>query len=512
MLSQLSSLHRQQIWLMYLRKSRQDDPNETIGEVLAKHEGILQEWAKRELGYEIPDTCIYREVVSGESLEDRIEIQKVLARIEDPQVAGVIVVEPQRLSRGDLEDCGKLISTLQYTKTLVATPMMTYSMENKMERRFFQDELMRGRDYLEYTKEILLRGRIAAIKRGCYISVVPPYGYDKIVIGKDHTLTPNGNADIVRMIFDLYVNQDKSFYQISTHLNKLMIPAPLGGIWRSDTIRVVLKNVHYIGKVSYNKVKKTTVMENGERIVKRLTQSQEDVIIAEGKHPAIVDTALFQKAQEKRNLEPRKKRDYTLHNVFSGLIYCAKCGKSIMRHPYKNTEARMECRSSPKCYKTAKYSEVEKAVIATLEQAELPKLRAMRDNRAGDSVNLQKKLLERLEKQMDEYRQQEEKQYDLLETGVYSQAVFERRNTALRQKITECQEQVQQTRSAMPKAIDYDEKVTTLEKAIETLKDPTASVEVKNKFLKKIVQKINYSTGKSSYNNTEIILDIYLRL
>ena len=512
MISQLTAVQRTQLWLMYLRKSRQDDPNETVEEVLAKHEGILQEWARRELGYEIPEENIYREVVSGESLDDRIEIKKVLSRIEDDHVAGILVVEPQRLSRGDLEDCGKLISTLRYTNTLVATPMMIYDIENKMERRFFQDELMRGRDFLEYTKEILLRGRIAAIKRGCYISVVPPYGYDKLLIGKDHTLTPNANADIVRMIFDLYANQEKSFCQIATHLNRMKIPAPLGGVWRGDTIRVVLKNVHYIGKVSYNKVKKTTVMENGERVIKRLTQADEDIIIAEGKHPAIIDEDLFQRAQDRRNLEPRKKRDLTLQNVFSGLIFCAKCGKSIMRHPYHHTEARMECRSSPKCYKTAKYSEVEQAVIATLELAELPKLCAMRDNRAGDAANLQKRLLERLEKQMDEYRQQEEKQYDLLETGVYTQSLFERRNAALREKITECQDQIRQARASMPKSIDYDERIQTLELAIEMLKDPEASIEKKNKFIKRIIQRINYSTGESSYNNTQIILEIYLRL
>ena len=87
---------KNKIWLMYLRKSQQDDPNETVEEVVAKHEGLLQEWARRELGREIPEDCIYREVVSGgESLDEREEIRKVLSRIEDPMVAGVIVVDPQ---------------------------------------------------------------------------------------------------------------------------------------------------------------------------------------------------------------------------------------------------------------------------------------------------------------------------------------------------------------------------------------------------------------------------------
>ena len=74
---------KNQIWLMYLRKSRQDDPNETVEEVLAKHEQILQEWAKRELGREIPEDCIYREVVSGgESIEEREEMRKTQKALE----------------------------------------------------------------------------------------------------------------------------------------------------------------------------------------------------------------------------------------------------------------------------------------------------------------------------------------------------------------------------------------------------------------------------------------------
>ena len=62
--------HRR-IWLLYLRKSRQDDPTETVEEVLAKHEAQLQEWAERELGARIPEENIYREIVSGESIDAR---------------------------------------------------------------------------------------------------------------------------------------------------------------------------------------------------------------------------------------------------------------------------------------------------------------------------------------------------------------------------------------------------------------------------------------------------------
>ena len=86
-------------WIIYLRKSRQDDPTQTVEEVLAKHEAMLQEHSEREFGGRIPEENIYREVVSGESIDDRVEIKKVLSRIEDPDIKGVLVVEPSRLSR-----------------------------------------------------------------------------------------------------------------------------------------------------------------------------------------------------------------------------------------------------------------------------------------------------------------------------------------------------------------------------------------------------------------------------
>ena len=64
-------------YLMYLRKSRQDSPFETVEEVLARHETILQDFARRTLGYTIPEENIYREVVSGETIEKRPEMQTI---------------------------------------------------------------------------------------------------------------------------------------------------------------------------------------------------------------------------------------------------------------------------------------------------------------------------------------------------------------------------------------------------------------------------------------------------
>lgn len=489
-------------YLMYLRKSRQDDPNETVEEVLAKHETMLQEYARREFGGEIPSGHIFREVISGESIEEREEIKKILARIEDPTIKGVLVIEPQRLSRGDLEDCGRLINDFRYTNTSVVTPMMTYDLTNKMERKFFQDELLRGRDYLEYTKEILLRGRVGAVKRGCYIGTRPPYGYDKVKIGKDHTLEPNENADVVRTVFDLYTKGGYTPFQIARHLNDLNIPAPRGEAWHKDTIRVMVRNRHYIGLVFFNKIRNVTVVENGERVVKRLTQPEEEIIVAEGKHPAIIDKETWDKAQELVARNPRVKHTHDLKNPLSGVLTCAKCGKVMYIHPYKKATDRFECRTKPRCFKSANVDEVIDAVVHALQHSELPQLQLKVKNGDGNARKIQERLLAKLEKQMEEYREQEEKQFDLLETGKYSQDLFDRRNAVLRAKMDECQAAIYKAKSILPKNVDYAERIVALENAIAILQNPEATPAEKNKVLKTIVDRIEY-TGTESIDHTK---------
>ena len=504
---------KNQIWLMYLRKSRQDAPDETVEEVLAKHEAILQDWAQRELGREIPGDCIFREVISGESIAERVKIQKLLSRIEDPNVAGIVCVDPQRLSRGDLMDCGTLINTLMYTNTLVATPMMVYNLSNKMERRFFQDELMRGRDYLEYVKEVLARGRVAAVKKGNFIGSKPPFGYDKITIGKDHTLVPNKDADVVRMIFDWYVNERVGYQEIANRLDAMGVKPVSTDRWIKNTIAEMLRNVQYDGKICYNRKKSVTIIKDGEQKVSRPMAAEEDMIIVEGKHPAIVDHKLFMAAQQIINNNPRVKADKELRNAFAGIMVCSHCKLRVYYNGYGGTRPpRLECRKKPKHFKSAAYRDVVNAVVFALECSELPNLEALQKSNAGTSIAIQQQILKRLEEEMQGYHEQEEMQYELLETKKYTQALFEKRNAALRQKMAECEAKIKKARMSMPNAINYEEKTIQLKEAIQALKDESAKPEEQNRLLKAIVDRIELETIDKGIKNTELKLQIFLRL
>ena len=509
----MGQLKKDGIYLMYLRKSRSDSPDESVEEVLAKHEKLLQDHFMRELGRPIPEDCIYREVISGgEDIADREAMQQVLKRIEDPEVVGVACADPQRLTRGSLTCCELVIDSLRYNRVLCVTPVMVYDLENKMERRFFQDELMRGRDYLDYVKEVLYRGRYQSAARGCVIGA-PPYGYNKVKIGKDWTLEPNENAEIVRMMFNWYVKDNKSPGQIGKELDRLMISPPTTGkLWGRETVIFILKNVHYDGKVIFGRKKTTVVFENGKKVTKRLQQQPEDVLIAEGKHPAIIDHELFEQAQERlagrAYLSPRTTSD--LSNPFAGLLKCPICGYAMAYHSGRRHKS-FNCKYY--CSKVLTPKDLTNAVKEILMNEHLPELEVKLKNGDGDSMVIQRQLVDKLEKQMADLRKQEAKQYDLLETGIYTNEVFLERNTALRAKITSCDNLLTEAKRNLPKAINYEEKIIALKQAVAALDDDTVSARQKNILLKAIIKKMEYTSDKNQpHGVNEFKLRIYLNI
>ena len=112
---------------------------------------------------------------------------------------------------------------------------------------------------------------------------------------------------------------------------------------------------------------------------------------------------------------------------------------------------------------------------------------------------------------MEEYKAQEEKQYDLLETGKYSQELFDKRNAALRQKMEDCQKQIFETKTTMPKEVDYAEMIVSLEEAIEALKENTKPCDVQNKLLHKVIERIEITTHSLPKRTVGIDLKVFLR-
>ena len=206
--------------IIYLRKSRKDMDyfkDESIEKTLQRHEKELQDFIISIFGKPIPEHNIYREVASGDTIEDRPVIQEVLSIIEDDNKKGVICIEIERLARGNTMDQGIIAQTFQYTNTKIITPYKIYNLDNEDDLSYFEDGLFQARKYLKYTKRILSRGRLRSVKDGKYVGSVLPYGFNKIKLSneKGYILVENeSEAKVIRLMADLFLDGLNTTYTV----------------------------------------------------------------------------------------------------------------------------------------------------------------------------------------------------------------------------------------------------------------------------------------------------------
>lgn len=489
--------------LDYLRKSRTDDASLTVEEVLEKHEKMLDEWAEKHLGAKVPEENKFYEVVSGETIKERPEFQKVLKLIESPKYKAIKCYDVSRLSRGDLEDAGRLIKLLRYSNTCVITLQKVYDLRDEYDREQFERELKRGNEYLEYFKKISNNGRLLSVQSGNFIGTKAPYGYDKTTVmdgkRKCPTLKPNeAEADVVRMVFDMYVNQDMGRVSIAHRLNELKIPTRTGALWSQDTLKTMLENDHYIGKVRWNWRKTINVVEDGEIKKKRPKTEVGEYLVYEGKHPAIIDEELFYAAREKQGRNHRAKPSTKVRNPLAGLLFC-QCGRAMSLRTYnsQNAAPRLLCDNQVYCKTTScLYQEIIDRVREVLEQC-IEDFEIRIENDDKDSRKLHDNLIKRLQAKLEELNKKELNQWEKYSEEEMPKEIFDKLNKKVLQEKEEIQEALCKAYESMPEPIDYEKKLHRFKDALKALDDPEVPAEKKNRLLKACIERIDYKREKA---------------
>ena len=490
-------------FLVYLRKSRSDDPLLSVEEVLAKHEAIIDEWCEKNLGGKVPEENKYREVVSGETITDRPKIQAILKKMESPKIKGIIIVDVQRLSRGDLEDAGRIIKIFRFTNTLAVTPQKTYDLRDEYDRDAFERELKRGNEFLEYNKKIMNRGRLLSVSQGNFINSSVPYGYDKAWVTEGRRKCPTlsineEEANVVRMIFDMYVNQDLGRPTICKQLDEMGIKPPRGKRWSAAGLKDLLENVVYIGKVRWNWRKTVTIVEDSRIIQTRPKSKVGEYLIYDGKHEAIISEELFNAAREKQGRNHRAKPTTKVRNPLASLVWC-QCGYSMTYRTYKyhDGKPRLVCADQAHCHTgSCTYEELLNIVVGTMRQC-IEDFEIRIKNDQGDSIKLHEKLLKSLEKKMQELEAKELAQWEAQSNPDPSQRmpahIFKMLNEKLLKEMDEVKEAMCNARKSMPDPIDYEEKRARFQDALDALLDPEVDAQQKNRLLKACIDRIEYN-------------------
>lgn len=285
---------------LYLRKSRADLEAEERGEgeTLARHEKMLIELARR-YGFSIGK--IYREIVSGESIEARPVVQELLKDVESGRWKGVLVVEVERLARGDTIDQGRVAKSFKFSNTKIITPIKIYDPNDEFDEEYFEFGLFMSRREYKTINRRLQRGRVSSVKEGKYVGSVAPFGYDRVKLVKDkgYTLAKNDEAPVVEKMFQLYAYNEIAINEVVRRLNLAGYKPRKAKEWTISGVKDILSNQIYIGKIRWDSRKTVKEYRNGKIVNTR--PRNENYTLCDGLHEPIIDMETWNIVQEKRS-------------------------------------------------------------------------------------------------------------------------------------------------------------------------------------------------------------------
>lgn len=514
---------------IYLRKSRADREAEARGEgeTLARHERILLDLAKKK---EYIVGAIYREVVSGETIADRPVMQQLLREVESGMWDGVLVVEVERLARGDTIDQGVVSRAFQYSDTKIITPTKIYDPNNEFDEEYFEFGLFMSRREYKTIKRRLNAGRISSVKEGKYCGNKPPYGYERVKLEKEkgYTLRPvPAQAEVVKMIYTWYAGdgcEQVGVAKIVRKLNDMGIKSALGSDWTPASIQGILTNPVYIGKIRWNGRKTVKTIQNGQ-VVKTRPRSK-DVLVCNGLHPAIISDNLYNSVQKIRQKNPPRPISIknTVRNPLAGIVYCSKCGRAMVRRPYqkRGQEDTLMCPYTSCSTVSSKLPLVEKAVIDGIEEIVEEYKLNNNINAPSEAINSgiasKQNLIHEKESELERLNNQKVKQYDLLEQGIYTTEIFLERSKSIAASIQTCTDAIEK----LKEEIKHDRVIIEQQSAFVPRCEELLSnywsldTESKNKMLKSLVEKVIYTKDvKNTYghgNEISFELDIFPKI
>lgn len=481
-------------YCMYLRKSRADADMERLGEgeTLARHRRALTELAERG-GYDIGE--VYEEIVSGETLAARPQMQRLLADVEEGRWRGVLVMELERLARGNSIDQGIVMQAFTVTGTLIVTPSKVYDPRTELDEEYLEFGLFMSRREYKTINRRLAAGMHASSKEGNWIHSYAPYGYDRVRLEKGHgwTLTPNPvEAPFVRMIFEWYVRDGLTPGKIADKLDALgAVPRGKGAHFPVGTIRDMLRNEAYVGRIAWHKRPRQKIIRDGKPAI-YYNRNAADRTDYDGKHEPLIDAETFAAAQERTGKNPRAKKSADLANPFAGLVYCRECGRAIIyRRRAKASDALICINKYCPCSMIA-YHVFEAFALDQLA-AEIGALK-LRAPQAADPLTEQQ--ITAVCSQLQKLRQQQDSLYDLLEQGIYTPQVFAERKAAVTDKLAAAEAELAHLREQQQKPADISALADTFADLLARYADLTNAE--KNALLSRCIKRITYYRPRTS--------------
>lgn len=317
----------------YVRLSREDGNDESIS--IGTQKKIIRQYA-RENGYEINE--FYEDDgFSGYSF-DRPAFNRLKKNLQDNKIDIVIAKDLSRIGRHNAK-------TLLFIEEVTKLNKMIIFINDDYNNLEDDDDMIgiktwfNERHVKDTSKKV--RNAITAMQQdGEWYSNIP-YGYKRNYALKKSFSVDSITSAYVQKIFNMYID-GKGQHTIAKELNDSNIPTPTQAInlhrqevglpsikesklWSKTIVGRILTNEFYIGTLVQRKTKRMGI--NGKKIM--LDEDQR--IKFPNHHEAIIDIETFNLVQNliaersKNAYRGNKKYD----NIFSGILYCGDCGKTM---------------------------------------------------------------------------------------------------------------------------------------------------------------------------------------
>ena len=282
------------------------------------------------------------EGITGTSLKKRNEFQRLMQDAKLGIFQMVVVKDISRFARNTVD----FLQSIRTLKSLgINTLFLTSNMESLGESEFILTvfSALAQEESINLSKRVKFGKKINAQKGRVPQRV---FGYDRI---DNFTLEINPQeAEIVRKIYRLYLDEGLGCRAISIELNHLGYKTKFGCEWDPKGVRRVLSNSIYCGEYVNNKYEVKDCLEG-----KTVKIPSEQNFHHKRPEWAIISPDTFKKTQYL--LSERRKQygsgvafsegRHSSRHLFSTLIKCEHCGRSFCQkhYTYSNTRVYWKC-------------------------------------------------------------------------------------------------------------------------------------------------------------------------
>ena len=309
---------------IYCRVSTIEQAEE--GYSIDEQERLLRDWCNR-MNYSVYKVYSDRGI-SGKEVKNRPALKELLKDAEERKFQMVISWKINRISR-KLSDVLRIVDILEQNSIAFNSYSEQFDNSTPAGKMQFQMMALIGEFERGTIAQNVKMGMCAKAKSGEWCggrvlgyNLVPVENQEGAKRRKNRLTINEKEAEAVKFIFNEYGN-GKGYKAITNQLNKLGYKTKKGNDFSVGSIREILTNPVYIGKVRYN------VRQNWSE--KRRRNINANPIITDGLHEPIIDESLWDKVQAiMESKKGKPSRIYDGEYPLTGILRCPKCGAGMV--------------------------------------------------------------------------------------------------------------------------------------------------------------------------------------